>query len=144
MPDKPQTRSNHTRFDPLFHFTLVPAATALLIWTIVQAVRHPVSISFIELLTSVILILAIFRMRIYSLRVQDRVIRLEERLRLAMLLPDALRPRISELNLQQLVALRFASDVEIPSLASQALSNKLSGKQIKDAIQSWRADYLRV
>jgi hypothetical protein len=85
-----------------------------------------------------------FKVRLYALRVQDRVIRLEERLRLTLLLPDSTRARIGELSEGQLIALRFASDSEVAGLVQQTLDGKWDPKQVKSAIRSWRPDYLRV
>ncbi len=90
------------------------------------------------------LAIAVTKIRLNALRVQDRVIRLEERLRLASLLPEPLRSRIPELTVGQLVGLRFASDGEVAKLVERALSEKLSREDIKKAIQTWRPDNLRV
>ena len=95
-------------------------------------------------MVSVAATIAVLKIRLYTLRVQDRVIRLEERLRLASLLSDPLRSRIPELTEGQLIALRFASDAEVAQLADRAISEKLSPEDIKKAIQTWRPDYWRV
>jgi hypothetical protein len=144
MPQQVQTRSNHTRLDPTFHFFLLPVAFLLFIWTIVHVIRHPGTVPAILAIAVFLVLFTAFKARVYSLKVQDRVIRLEERLRLATYLPDSIRPRIPELSESQLIALRFASDAELPALAERALNEKLTNKQIKDAIRNWRGDYWRV
>ncbi|MFZ1945741.1 MAG: DUF6526 family protein [Acidobacteriaceae bacterium] len=141
---KPQTYANHARFDPLFHFFLAPIALLLVIASIVHLVRHPHLWGLVHVVLAFALLILLFKVRTYSLRVQDRVIRLEERLRLAALLPEPLRSRINELDVRQLVALRFASDDEIPALVERTLNEKLAPKQIKQAIQNWRPDNFRV
>jgi hypothetical protein len=82
--------------------------------------------------------------RLYALKVQDRVIRLEERLRLTQILQEPLRSRIPELTVDQLCGLRFASDAELPKLVERTLNEKLKRADIKKAIQNWRPDYWRV
>ncbi len=139
-----QNFSNHTRFDPPFHFFILPVFVITLIVTIVHLVRRPGLHSAWLVVVMVAAIAAIFKIRLYALKVQDRVIRLEERLRLATLLDPALRPGIPEFTESQLVALRFASDAELPSLAARALNEKLSRDDIKKSIHQWRPDYWRV
>ena len=134
----PSPTRNHARLDPAYHFTLAPLALIGVILSIVVMVRQPGLAAALGVLLAVILFLAVFRFRVYSLKVQDRVIRLEERMRLARLLPESARPRIDELTEGQLVALRFASDGELPALAMRTLQENLTKKQIKAAIQSWR------
>lgn len=139
-----QTKQNHVRFDPPFHFVLAPVLGFLLVWTIAREIRDPGTTPTLLLIMMIAMIMITFRFRIYALKVQDRVIRLEERLRLAMLLPESLQRQISELTERQLIALRFASDAEIPALVERVLRENLAPKQIKDAIQTWRPDYWRV
>jgi hypothetical protein len=141
---KPQTFANHARLDPLFHFFVLPVFLILPFLGAANFVRHPSLHSGLLFVVSVAATIAVLKIRFYALRVQDRVIRLEERPRLASLLSEPLRSRIPELTEGQLVALRFASDAEVPKLAERALSEKLSPADIKKAIQVWRPDYLRV
>ncbi len=141
---KPQSFANHARTDPAFHFVLTALVLAAFILSIIVLVRHPDLEATALLVLVVALLVNSFLTRTYPLKVQDRVIRLEERLRLAMLLPEAARPRIKELTGSQLVGLRFASDDELPELAMRALNEGLTSKQIKSAILSWRADHTRV
>lgn len=140
----PQNFSNHTRFDPPFHFFIVPVFAITLVIAIVHLVRHPGLHSAWLVVFMLAATTAIFKMRLYALRVQDRVIRLEERLRLATLLSEPLRARIGELSESQLIGLRFASDAELPALTARALSEKLSKTDIKKAVRQWRPDYWRV
>jgi len=140
----PQNFSNHTRYDPLFHFFILPVFSLLLLGSIVYLVMRPSLHSALLVLAAVGLSAVIFKVRLYPIKVQDRVIRLEERLRLATLLVPALRPRVAEFTETQLIALRFASDAELPALAARALNEKLAALEIKKAIQQWRPDNWRV
>jgi hypothetical protein len=140
----PQTYANHARVDPPFHFFLAPLGLAAFILAIIIFVRNPSLASTLWLVLAFGFLLIAMKARMYALKVQDRVIRLEERIRLTMLLPEGLRPRIGELTESQLIGLRFASDAELPALAQRAMNEGLTSKQIKSAIQSWRADNFRV
>lgn len=149
--NKPQNFSNHTRFDPLFHFFLAPVFFLGVILSLIHFFAHLHEGSFRDdfhaallVLLAVALLVVVFKERLYALKVQDRVIRLEERLRLTQLLPDPLRSRIPELTEDQLVGLRFASDAEVPTLVERTLKENLSRKDIKKSIVNWRPDYWRV
>ena len=141
---KPQTLSNHTRFDPAFHFFLGPLSLILFVSSVWHATRHPDYVSLWLSLGALLFVVDVFLNRNYSLKVQDRVIRLEERLRLASLLPDSQRARIAELTEGQLIALRFACDAELPALAAKAMDERMAPADIKKAIRTWRPDYFRV
>jgi hypothetical protein len=141
---KPQNFANHARLDPLFHFFTLPVFLGAVVAAVVHFIGHPGWHSATLFVVSVAALIAVFKIRLYTLRVQDRVIRLEERLRMSVLLPEPLRSRIAELTEDQLIALRFASDVELPKLAERALNEKLSRADIKKAIQVWRPDYWRI
>lgn len=143
MPDKPQSFQNHTRLDPLFHQFLGPLSFILLIASVVNLVRNAGWSSAFQVLAAVWAVIATFKIRLYALKVQDRVIRLEERLRMRELFSEPLKSRIGEFTEGQLVALRFAPDSELPALAEKTLQG-LNQKQIKAAIKTWRADYFRV
>jgi len=146
-----QSFSNHTRLDPIFHFFVLPAFALGLILALIHFFAHITEGSIFDQIHSFLLVVLAFafvvvvlKVRLYPLKVQDRVIRLEERLRLATLLSQPLRSRIPELTEGQLIALRFASDAEVPELAERALNEKLAPADIKKAIQNWRPDYWRV
>src|SRR5258708_36177737 len=123
---KPQNFANHGRYDPWFHFFLLPLAALTFFACVYLLIRHPHSVvHHVLVVVTLILLMTVVKMRNYSLKVQDRMIRLEERVRLAALLPEALRPRIPELTERQLIALRFASDDEIVALVEKTLNENL-------------------
>lgn len=140
-----QNFANHTRLVPLFHFFVLP----VLLINIGRTIYHWYLNSFsLEGFFTVLLAVALFVLagtaRTFALRVQDRVIRLEEQLRCQRLLPADLQPRIGELSISQLVSLRFASDAELPALARKVLDEKLTErKAIKQLVKNWRPDYAR-
>lgn len=141
---KQQNYSNHMRFDPGYHFFLIPVLLIALIAAIVHLVMVPFFWSAWLVVLSVALLMIAFKSRRYALKAQDRVIRLEERMRLAALVPEPLRARVWELQEGQLIALRFAPDAEAPELVQRTLNESLTQKQIKQAIQNWRADHFRI
>ena len=135
---------NHARMDPIFHYFLACISLASIVIAMVYAVRHPGFSSAWMLVVAVAAFFALFKLRSYPLKVQDRVIRLEERLRLQALAPAEWRDQMGRLTEEQLIGLRFASDEEVVELAQQALEENLNRKQIKERIRSWRPDGWRV
>jgi hypothetical protein len=146
MPEKlPQTYANHLRFHPPFHYLLAPGAVVLIILNVINVFRHSSeSDAWILLFTAILFFAALFLVRLYPLKVQDRIIRLEERLRLQTVLSAPLALRIPELTEAQLIALRFASESELPELVQKALAAKTPAREIKKNIAAWRADTFRV
>jgi hypothetical protein len=142
--DKQQTLANHAKFDPPFHFFVLPVFLINIIVVAYQLFRHPgIWGAWLLLLSLAFLVLA-GRTRSWATHLQDRIIRMEERFRLSAILQEPLRSRISELTDSQLVGLRFASDAELPALVQRALDEKLSRSDIKKAVTDWRPDYSRV
>jgi len=139
-----QNLQNHAKLVPPFHFFVLPVLLINVIWSIVNAARSFSAYSAFSVLVALALLLLAFHARLFALHVQDRVIRLEMRLRMQQLLPQELRPRIPDFSVDQLIALRFAGDAELPALARKVLDEKLSDrKAIKQLIQNWQADFLR-
>ncbi|HSR06710.1 MAG TPA: DUF6526 family protein [Bryobacteraceae bacterium] len=144
MAQTEQNFKNHARTDPMFHGFLFIGALILLGCTIYALVKQPNLLGAVRVFAVLWAMVLLFKVRLYALKVQDRVIRLEERLRLAQLLPEATRSRIAELSESQLIALRFASDGEVAGLVQQTLDGKWDAKQIKGAVKVWRPDFFRV
>lgn len=140
-----QNFKNHGRFVPLYHFFALPMLIINFGWSIYRWIAAGFSIGRFEMvLTAAALFFGVLCGRLFALRVQDRLIRLEERLRYERLLSEELRWRADELTVDQFVSLRFASDEELPALMRKALDEKLTGrKDIKRLIKNWRPDYLR-
>jgi hypothetical protein len=139
-----QNFQNHAKYVPVFHFFVLPVLVGNVVWEIHRVVVAPAAGSVKALLVALALMLAALYARMFALAVQDRLIRLEMQLRLQSLLPVDQRPRIPEFTVNQLVALRFASDAELPGLAGKVLSENLQErKAIKRMIQNWQADNLR-
>jgi len=144
MSDAPQSLKNHGRLDPPYHVFTFGLYLANLVFAVISEVRHTDYVSTWYLLVSIFVIVPILKLRMYPLKVQDRVIRLEERLRLQALAPPEWHAQIYRINEDQLIGLRFASDDEVVELAKQALEHGWNRKQIKERIKSWRPDEWRV
>jgi hypothetical protein len=139
-----QNITNHTRFHPLYHYFLMPLGLFGLIYSGIRLAKAPADHHLDALLIFIAFILifcSIALVRIYALKVQDRVIRSEENFRHFILTG---KPLESRLTTRQIIALRFASDEEMPSLAQRAIQENLSEKEIKNAITNWRADHRRI
>jgi len=138
-----QSLKKHARLDPAFHVVLALVLLVNLIYSIIHLVRHVSWRSGWFVVLSAAAIIVFINIREYPLKVQDRVIRLEERLRLQALAPTEWHPQIHRLSEDQLIGLRFAGDDEVVALATEALEQNLNRKQIKERIRNWRADEWR-
>jgi hypothetical protein len=140
-----QTYQNHAKFVPAFHFFVVPVLLANVIVSIIRVAHHFDFYTAFQVVLALALLVLAFLARMFALKVQDRVIRFEGRLRLRELLPADLQPRIADFTPSQLIALRFASDRELPDLARKVLAENLQDRStIKQLIQSWQPDHLRL
>src|SRR5229473_621637 len=140
-----QTFANHTRWHPPFHFFILPVMLINFIWVIVLFVKSPGWTSGWWIVFSAALVVLTFLVRLNSLKVQDRLIRLEERLRYQQILSPALLQQTSALETGQIIALRFVSDRELEEMLTAVLAGKVTKPgEIKQAIKDWRADTFRV
>lgn len=141
---KPQGLENHAKFVPGYHIVAFGILVINLFWCIYGLVHAFSGQAAVSLLLAIALIMMLLYSRIFALTVQDRVIRLEMQLRLQQILPADLRPRIPEFEVAQLIALRFASDQELPELARKVLDEKIQDrKAIKKMVKNWQPDLLR-
>ncbi len=144
MADSQQNYRNHSRIVPIYHFGVFLPLLANFVWTAFRLTGGVTGDALMAWVVSVALILAAFSLRAQILTVQDRVIRLEMRLRLAGLLAEELAARAAGLSVKHLVALRFASDSELPGLVHDVLEGRLQDqKSIKQAVKEWQGDFLR-
>jgi len=140
-----QNFANHTRWHPPFHFFVVPVMLINFFWAVVTFVKAPDRNSGWWIVVSIALAMLTLFVRTNSLKVQDRIIRLEETLRYQQLLPPALATQAAALTPAQICALRFAPDDELEELLNQTVAGKFARpKDIKAAIKNWRPDYFRV
>ncbi len=139
-----QNFENHTKMVPAFHFFVLPVLALNLVWSIYRAWNFFSTGTVISALLAAALVMLALLGRMFSLTVQDRVIRLEMQLRLQNVLPPDLRVRIAEFNVGQLVSMRFASDAELPELARKVLDEHLTDRKvIKKLVRNWQPDLLR-
>jgi hypothetical protein len=143
MPE--QDFANHARFFPRFHFFVLPVLLVNFGWSVYRLKAWAYSLDgFLAVAVAAALLVGFVSVRTSALTVQDRVIRLEEQLRYARLLPPDLQARMGEFSIGQFVALRFASDAELSALARQVLDEKLKErKAIKRLVKNWKPDFLR-
>lgn len=144
-----QTYATHRKFVPMYHFAAFGILTLNFVWALYRLFRGVPEVPFFDRLLGAVvafaLLIVCYYARVFPLRAQDRIIRLEETLRMERLLPADLRPRIGELRTSQIIALRFAGDEELPELTRAVLDRGIKDRnEIKKMVRSWRADRLRM
>jgi uncharacterized protein DUF6526 len=140
-----QTYTSHRRYHPIFHFVVLPILSINVLVAIGVAIRSFSILALWNIVVAFALMLLSWIVRFYATKNQDRIIRVEEIVRLSRVLPDDMRPRIAELSTGQLIALRFCSDEELPELTRAILAGELRGREsIKRRIRNWRPDTQRV
>lgn len=144
MSTRQQNFANHAHYTPAYHFVAAPLGFAYVVWAVARTIDDPSADTGFGLLGALATLMAIVVSRLQALKVQDRVIRNEERLRLAALLPPDLQPHIAGIRASHLIALRFASDAEVEGLVRRILAEPgIPPKTIKQSVKSWRADWFR-
>lgn len=144
MSTTPQTFANHARWQPIYHFFASPVTALYAVYAITLALRDPSTATILHAVWAAAISAGVVSSRIMAITVQNRLIRLEMRLRLKELLSGDLLARSKALTVRQLIALRFASDAELPALIERTLKGEFkSGKEIKAAIKDWQPDWLR-
>jgi hypothetical protein len=144
MTATPQNYANHRRFFSLYHYVALPIFFVHVLVTLIEAIRHPSFWAFWLVIVAIALVAGIVASRTSTLIVQNRVIGLEMRLRLATVLPVALCQRIPELHLKQLIGLRYAGDAELPGLVERCLAGELpTADAVKREVRHWWPDYVR-
>lgn len=145
MSKTAQSFANHAKFVPLYHFVLFPILLLYVLWSLWQVIQNPGLETVVAFVMSLVIVLITLFARVFALQAQDRVIRLEETLRLRQLLSPEQFARLGELRRQHYIAIRFAADDEVPALIQRVFAGELkTGKEIKQAIRTWRPDYHRL
>lgn len=143
-PNADQNLQNHTRWVPGYHYVTATFTLGVLVWTLYRLAIHRDTDSVLGALIGVALTAQFWYLRAFPLAVQDRVIRLEEQLRLRTVLPADQHSLAASLTANQLIALRFASDAELPALAKRVAEEKIAERaKIKALVVDWRADHMR-
>ncbi len=145
MADQEQSFANHARIVPPFHYVALPILLVNFVWAVRGLFTGITFDASLNVLVAVALIIVALFARLFALKAQDRVIRLEMRLRMRELLPEDLQGRINDFTATQMVGLRFASDAELPALARKVIDENITAATpIKKLITDWQGDYQRV